>query len=486
MNLLVYIKPVIQYANAILLTIKEMAKSLALVKQQTDNIDYEQEFAGFGNSIEETTDAVNELNEAMGTLLGFDTLNILGSNANNSVVGGLSVEGNILDALKEYTIQLDKVNYKAKDVSEQMLTWLGYTKTLNEETGEFVWVLGDGYTNLEMIKDLAISLITFLGTKAIITKVATLVTHLGEIKGVLSVLSGPIGLIVTAVATLVTGFADVYKSSEDFRISVDNSLSNIKTNLSTIWDFIKNDVYPKLKPILDVIWDIISNIGAILVNNILKSFEALTFLLKGDFSGAMGVVVQWIKDLDSAMARIFGEETWMNIKNWIVSAFQTIKNTWNEIVDSIINAWESFSNWFDIHIIQPISNFFNEIKETIEYLKGEANNGNWSTGGGGGGGFGGRKIDLSTPTITPVGNYKEISSTTPIQANNYIQNAIVESMLPLAQAILSGNSEVVGAIGELANRPIELNGRKVSQNIYDDLQKEARRRGHNSFNIVTK
>ena len=153
MNLLVYAKPVIQYANAIVLTIKEMAKALAQTKQETDEIDYETEFASFGNSVEDTTEAVDELSKSL-SLLALDKLNILGSSG-TTIADGLSVEGNILDALKEYKMNLDKVSYKAKEISERMMTWLGYSKVLNQESGEIEWKLNEGSNNLTTILDIA-------------------------------------------------------------------------------------------------------------------------------------------------------------------------------------------------------------------------------------------------------------------------------------------------------------------------------------------
>ena len=41
MNLLVYAKPALQYMNAILMTITEIAKSIARTKAEIDNIDLE-------------------------------------------------------------------------------------------------------------------------------------------------------------------------------------------------------------------------------------------------------------------------------------------------------------------------------------------------------------------------------------------------------------------------------------------------------------
>ena len=76
-----------------------------------------------------------------------------------------------------------------------------------------------------------------------------------------------------------------------------------------------------------------------------------------------------------------------------------------------------------------------------------------------------------------MGEYTNAKSNPEIVTpENLMRQVFVESMLPIAQAIISGDREVVNAIGELANRPIELNGRKVSENIYDDMNKVAIRK----------
>ena len=62
-----------------------------------------------------------------------------------------------------------------------------------------------------------------------------------------------------------------------------------------------------------------------------------------------------------------------------------------------------------------------------------------------------------------------------------MRQVFVESMLPIAQIMSNGNQEIVNAIEDLANRPIEMNGRKVSESIYNDLRNEATRRGQTMF-----
>ena len=482
MNLLVYIKPIIQYANAILLTIKEMIKSLALLQEQLYDIDYEKEFANFGDSVESATGVVDELISSMNTLLGFDTLNILGSSS-NSMTSGLGVEQRILDELKEYNMILENVSYKAKDISQTILTWLGFYRQLNDETGEYNWHLSDGYTNLEKIRDVAIALFGSLASFGILTKVASLVQNIDKIKTIIGVTSGSgiagtLGIIAIVIGTIVAGFQDVYNNSEDFRNSVDTSLANIKTQLLKIWEQAQT-LFELLKPALEVVWNIIKEIGASTVNGILKTIEFVVAILNGDWTSAWIAIKNLISDIGNSISRIFGFENW------------------SQMVEKIKEIWTSFKNWMNETIWKPIGNFFismiNKVivgfQNFLNLLIGIINNMSSSLS---------SALELvgippiptinevsfstipalakggviTQPTTALVGEYANAKSNPEIVTpENLMREVFIESMLPLAQAIVSGNNEVVGAIEELANRPIELNGRKVSENIYDDLQK---------------
>ena len=89
---------------------------------------------------------------------------------------------------------------------------------------------------------------------------------------------------------------------------------------------------------------------------------------------------------------------------------------------------------------------------------------------------------VSSPTMAMVGEYAGANSNPEIVTpENLMRQVFVESMLPIAQAIMNGDKQVISAIEDLANRPIELNGRKVSENIYDDLEKTAIRKGRLIF-----
>ena len=198
MNLLVLIKPAIQYANAVVMTLKEMAKTLASTLEVMYEIDYETEFAGFSNlteGAEATTEALEELSKKIETLP-FDKLNILGDT--NSISSNLSIDKNILGGLKEYKIFLDNINYKAKDVSKTILTWLGYTQYVDEATGEVGYKLNYTGSNLQLIiKAIGTiaGIITGLSIKAKLTSILPIIQKIGEKIG----LTVPqIGLIITA------------------------------------------------------------------------------------------------------------------------------------------------------------------------------------------------------------------------------------------------------------------------------------------------
>ena len=84
---------------------------------------------------------------------------------------------------------------------------------------------------------------------------------------------------------------------------------------------------------------------------------------------------------------------------------------------------------------------------------------------------------IDKPTVAMMGEYAGAKTNKEIVTpENLMRQVFVESMLPIAQIIANGNNDVVSAIEDMANRPIHLNGRKVSENIFDDMNKVAIRK----------
>lgn len=546
MNLLVYIKPVIQYANAFILTLKEMAKTMASTLEDIYDIDYETEFAGFGALTDDTnqlTTAVDELSNSL-EQLPFDRLNILGETS--TATSNLEIDEKILGELKKYTMYLDKINYKAKEISESILLWLGYSKVLNEKTGEYEWVIDYADSNLKSILDTIKAIGTLILGASLYKKIASIVTAIGSIKigsTTISAIFGQIlskvgmtvaqfGALVTTIVVAIASFIDLYIKVDDFRDKANETFSSI-------FGHIKN-LGIDLKYITDGFKVIGVTVESILGNSLLQIFNlieavlgAFEKLIKLDFTGVVnefsdftGGFINTFEDMfKDAMTLLLGQydtllwnrvfdEIFGTLKHSFNSSMNEVKGGLSTVSDFLIyDIWEniqkffkSVPNWIDTNVWKPIGNFFvsmiNGIIGAFESMINLFVKGINSL-------IGGAKDILSfagitvgavnevsfgripalakggiidRPTTALVGEYSGAKSNPEIVTpENLMREVFIESMLPIAQAIMSGNKEMVSAIEDMANRPIELNGRKVSENLYSHLENVAIRKGKTLF-----
>lgn len=545
MNLLVYAKPVIQYANAIVLTIKEMAKALAQTKQELDGIDYETEFASFGSSVEDTTNAVEELSKSL-SLLGLDKLNVLGSSG-SSITDGLSVEGNILDALKEYKINLDKVSYRAKEISERMMTWLGYSKVLNQESGEIEWKLSGGSNNLTNILNIAKTIIGLIVSSKVIGIIAGVVSsfqQIGSILGgsggiieMLSSLGATGGIIAGIIALLTYGLATSEKLRDVFG-GIGNSLMHvikpIMEIISEIFDFIKevldsvvdtlaevlipflpiiensmkfiSDILEGIMPyisnglekLLNVVESILDNISNV-VEFIVDVFENMRNIFSSLFEGiknSIGVVlepflktfiliidaIQSLTDWDftkfkesfsslgenlktiwagvgEKLKEIWGN-VWASIKgifvnmiNGLIKVFSSFINMFSTIVNGLTSSLSNVWTWLGIPAIPEIPTWN---PEPIAFAQGGV---------------------ITQPTNALMGEYANAKNNPEIVApQSIMKETFLEAVTPLINTILQGDNSLLKALKEKETN-VYLNGRKVSEAIYDDLGAVATRKG---------
>ena len=567
MNLLVYAKPIIQYANAIVLTIKEMAKALAQTKQEIDGIDYETEFASFGNSVEDTTEAVDELSKSL-SLLALDKLNILGSSG-TTIADGLSVEGNILNALKEYKINLDKVSYRAKEISERMMTWLGYSKVLNQKSGEIEWKLNEGSNNLTTILDIAKTIIGLIVGSKVISIIASVVSSFKEIGTILGGSGGIIemlsslgatgGIIGAIIALLVYGLA----TSEEFRnvfIEIGKSLMDVINPameiLSDVFDFIKQvldsvivsltDVLTSILPVIkstmkfigDVLKDIqpLSNIilenalkfSSIILKGIVNRFKIIMNFLAPIIETILPIIESLIEDIVDVSEKAFDiiSKVFKAIKDSITTVIEPFKKSFSEIGDTIKalfegdfpkfkdsfiklgeklkeiwtdvgenlkkiwgNVWDSIKGVF-VNIINGImkafAKFVNFFSDTVNNITGGLSK-VWSW-------LGIPEIPeipkwnpepiafanggvITQPTNALMGEYADAKNNPEIVApQSIMKETFLEAVTPLINAILQGDNNLLKALND-KDTNVYLNGRKVSEAIYDDLGAVATRKG---------
>lgn len=545
MNLLVYAKPVIQYANAIVLTIKEMAKALAQTKQEIDEIDYETEFASFGGSVEDTTDAVEELSKSL-SLLGLDKLNVLGSSG-SSITDGLSVEGNILDALKEYKMNLDKVSYRAKEISERMMTWLGYSKVLNQESGEIEWKLSEGSNNLTTILNIVKTIIGIIVSAKVVSTIAGVVSsfqQIGSILGgsggiieMLSSLGATGGIIGAIIALLVYGLATSEKIRNVFGEigkSLMHVIKPIMEIISETFDFIKEildsvvdtlaDVLIPFLPIIENSMKFIGNILEAIMPYISKGLERNLNVIKSILD-SISTVIEYIVDKFKNIITIFSTlfdgiknsidvvlkpflktfiliiDTIKSLTDWDFTKFkdnfsalgENLKTIWAGVGEKLKeiwgNVWKSIKGVFVSMInglIKAFSSFVNIFANVVNGLTGTLSN-VWTW-------LGIPEIPkiptwepqpiafakggvITQPTNALMGEYANAKNDPEIVApQSIMKETFLEAVTPLINTILQGDNSLLKALKEKETN-VYLNGRKVSEAIYDDLGAVATRKG---------
>ena len=194
---------VLPVVNGIVMALKELLKTLASIMgidmsfpdtYGTFDIELGDEADEAATGLDNAAKAAEKLKKAT---TGIDELNILSQDTSDSgtgdtgTSGGISggVDSRLLSALGEYKSQLDGVDNKARNIRDKIMEWLGFTKQVDEETGEVSWKLNDGYTNIEKIRDALVVIGATLTVGAIakgIVKIEKFFKTIKKASGILS------------------------------------------------------------------------------------------------------------------------------------------------------------------------------------------------------------------------------------------------------------------------------------------------------------
>lgn len=185
------LKHVLPYLNAILMVLTAIINSIAkLLGYKKDDFDYfDKPSASVKNldtGLGKATKSANSLKKALSGLRGFDKLNVISSPSNAGSYGGAGggaggISPDLLnafdDAYENYQKQLDNVKMKATKIRDKIMEWLGFTKQVDEKTGEVSWKFSH-ITGGTVLGALAAGGVIFKG----VSKIVKLLQKLGFLK----------------------------------------------------------------------------------------------------------------------------------------------------------------------------------------------------------------------------------------------------------------------------------------------------------------
>lgn len=251
-----YIKPILPYLNATVITIKNIVKAIA------ESIGY----VPFEGAIESTTELNEELDKITGKLLSFDRFESLNSSADKNILG---IDTALLDGLSKYESILNGVTNEATELAKQWTAWWvdSETGTLTTKAQEL----------LETIKGISVVIGVLIGY-GLTTKVASL---LGSLTGISKVLSFTFTSWKNfGISALIMAIGYLYTTNEDFRESLNTLVVSVLRPLGNILNAITpavNSLLDALVPIVVMIADFVS--GVIRVLDKLGLLEGAVYLV---------------------------------------------------------------------------------------------------------------------------------------------------------------------------------------------------------------
>lgn len=327
------------------------------------------------DNAEKLNDAVEQMGSSAGaTETAFGKLDTTSNKIKISVNQlkntAIDLGGTLLDTLQP---TIKKVTDKIKEFSD----WF---KNLNENQKQTIIKIA------AVVAAIGPALIAFGKMSTGISKIIGVAVKLkgalgagGGIAKVLTMLTGPVGIAISAIAALAAGFVSLYKTNDEFREKVDNALAKVKQAFSDMWVKIKpileqlKQAFMKLLDALQPVFEfILTYIGSV-VNGVISAaapimsaiknvvdfvtniIQAFTALLSGDFDGFFSHIQAALQN-----AIDFAKNVIRAVVNSIIGFFEgfgiNVKKIFSDIWNGIVKVYKGVGQWFKDRFLEAYNN----------------------------------------------------------------------------------------------------------------------------------
>ncbi|MGV3043386.1 phage tail tape measure protein [Staphylococcus rostri] len=279
----------------------------------------------------------------------------------------VSTIGSAMTVLGPFLKSIRTLSFLSKTASGVTKLWGGAQKAWNGVI-KVSKAIADLY-RLSVTKLTSAQTLSTLKTKlaATATKVWTATTKAAALasKGLglaLRFMTGPVGIVITAVGLLVAGVIHLWKTNEGFRNGVIRIWDSIKNGISTVVEFIRNfavNSWNNLKAAGITIFTLLKT-GLTGIFNALKTyFITILIVYKTIFTTTFNAIKAIVTSIIGFIVN-FIKNAWNGVKNETIFIFNSLKffltKVWNAIKSSIItivsilynsvkNIWSSLSRF---------------------------------------------------------------------------------------------------------------------------------------------
>lgn len=450
---LIILKPALQFINGLLMAINEIGEHITKQFELMNDFNIDNEFAGMGSAEEQVENVSEAVDKLSGKLLGLDQINILGegSQKTNSAIDPL-IMGELEDALKNYDLRLEGITNKAKEIAETILQWFGYTRNANGE-------LEYNKDQLFKIQDVLIAIIS-IPLANFISKIGGAIfstfTILSKIERIKLIGNLSSGLVVFSLLQLILRFNEL----NDTMKVVYTLIASIGT-IIVVWTKFGKVITGIGKAVLALHTALESILKIKNVHNIIelinKSLGYVAIRL-GLIIGAVALLatsIFYVLNLDKIPTTI---KTIVAVLGTLTSALLVGAGAW-----MLYHSTASMGTAIPI-ILAGIAAGIAGISSAVSVVKGIPK---LAKGG-----------VLDSPTTVQVAEYAGARRNPEIiTPENKMREVFIQSQVPLVNAILGMGNDLKDAFEKSSNKPINLNGRKVSEELYDDFNAVNKRRG---------
>lgn len=348
------LKAILPVLNGIIMALNTII-SLIMSFFGIDAESFSQEFGSVSSGVDDLADSFDDMadsasgagkaaKEAQKSLRGFDKLNNIttptssggssgGGGGTSGSIGG--IDPKLLSFLDDYNLHLEDMNNWAAKIRDKIMSWLGFTKIVNEETGKVTYKFQGIGKVIENIRRLAKDIFN---------------SPFGELYTTLVGMGGPLNFIYVHLGKILATNDEVW---EGFKTAIQTAFETVQP----LFDFFTNTVIPGIGAAFE--W---------LHNNVIKPFSDF---IDSVFTSVwedtlLPIIDRFNKELLPVLIETF-EELWNDV---IKPGADLLAQVLTPIIETVIGVLDIL--WKNV--LSPLINFvlnnvFDTLKTGVEIIK---------------------------------------------------------------------------------------------------------------------